>query len=562
MVSTEDLARLVRVTEEAQAQLVLVGDDHQLAPVGAGGLFRLLAADAVELESVRRFVEPWEAEASLRLRRGDPTVVARYAEHGRVTGGTRDEVITAALDAWESARARGESVVVLARDRATVEELNLAARARRRQAEDVGPAAVRLRAHGDAHAWAHGGVHGAFVGVGVGDEVVTAANDRRLVTPTGAWVRNGDRWVVSAVGNGGALQVESLADGGSVVLPPAYAASSVDLGYALTVHKAQGLTVDRSVAVLDETAAAEVAYVALTRGRLENRALVVSESGQRPEEVLASVVNRSGASASATQVLREELDRTDDLAVLVPQLEDVRARIDAEAGPDRTAALRTLRALATYEAEERRRQAAERRARWTPAEAQALAAGERQLVGLRRRRWRHRDHEATMRLANRVAQLRDLRDRAEEAGRMLSEPSSAGGGQLWNAEAAQRRREDWLRCHPEEGRCEAALAERVAARRRALAAVIEAEPPPHLVRLLGPPPTGGARRQEWLGLAERLEVHREQWRIAPGNLGRRPVRAEAAREWTVLSADLDRWTRPSQAVRRRRTLDRGLGLEW
>ncbi|MGH9166150.1 MAG: MobF family relaxase, partial [Acidimicrobiales bacterium] len=84
MVATSDLSRLVAAVEEAQAKLVLVGDHRQLGAVGAGGLFRLLVADtaAAELTDARRFVEPWEAAATLRLRRGDPTVADDYERHG------------------------------------------------------------------------------------------------------------------------------------------------------------------------------------------------------------------------------------------------------------------------------------------------------------------------------------------------------------------------------------------------------------------------------------------------------------------------------------------------
>ena len=70
MVSTRDLARLVLLVEAADAKLVLVGDHYQLGSVDAGGLFRLLAADAktAELTGIRRFADPWEADATRRLR--------------------------------------------------------------------------------------------------------------------------------------------------------------------------------------------------------------------------------------------------------------------------------------------------------------------------------------------------------------------------------------------------------------------------------------------------------------------------------------------------------------
>ena len=172
MVATKDLAALLTYVHRAEAKLVLVGDHLQLGAVGAGGLFRLLVADArtAELNTVRRFSEPWEAEATSRLRDKDPTVLDEYQGHGRVVGGSRAEAMDAAHRAWLDARAEGRSVVVMAPDHATVDQLALRARATRVAGGEVEEAGV---------------VAGSQV-VGVGDEVVTTMNDRRLVTSAGA----------------------------------------------------------------------------------------------------------------------------------------------------------------------------------------------------------------------------------------------------------------------------------------------------------------------------------------------------------------------------------------
>ena len=111
------------------------------------------------------------------------------------------------------------------------------------------------------------------------------------------------------------------------------------------------MTVDRCVAVLEPSSPAELVYVAMTRGRLGNRALVVCEGGDEhrrtapatPVEVLAGCVGRPGGERSATEVLRGELERSEDLAVLVPLLVQARAHIDAHAGPDRRPELLALR---------------------------------------------------------------------------------------------------------------------------------------------------------------------------------------------------------------------------
>ncbi len=205
MVASRDLARLVETVQRVHGKLVLVGDHRQLGAVEAGGLFRLLAADAwaTQLEGVRRFADVWEGPASLRLRAGDPGVVDLNASHGRIQAGTRADLLAAALDAWVAAREAGESVAVLAADHATVDLLGARARQVRVDAGEVEP----------------GGVDASGQIVGVGDEIVTCHNDRRLLTSRGAWVRNGDRWKVTARTLDGGLSIEHVGGRGRVHLP-------------------------------------------------------------------------------------------------------------------------------------------------------------------------------------------------------------------------------------------------------------------------------------------------------------------------------------------------------
>ena len=85
MVGTRDLAALARAAEDAQAKLVLVGDDRQLPEIQAGGAFRALAdtLGALELREVRRQHEPWDRGALDALRRGDvETFAAAYEAQG------------------------------------------------------------------------------------------------------------------------------------------------------------------------------------------------------------------------------------------------------------------------------------------------------------------------------------------------------------------------------------------------------------------------------------------------------------------------------------------------
>ncbi len=140
-------------------------------------------------------------------------------------------------------------MVVCAADHATVDELAMRARASRVAAGEVD---------------AEGAVAGNRV-VGVGDEVVTTRKDRRLVTSRGGWVRNGDRWQVLACHRDDSLLVEDLAGRGRVELPGDYVRDEVALAYAVTIHKAQGLTVDRSILLVDERTSGEGLYVGMSR---------------------------------------------------------------------------------------------------------------------------------------------------------------------------------------------------------------------------------------------------------------------------------------------------------
>ncbi len=304
MVSTRDLARLVLLADAADARIVLVGDHYQLGSVDAGGLFRLLAGDAktAELAGVRRFVDPWEAQATRRLRRGELSVIGEYSERGRVRSGDRDHVLDAAHYAWKQARDHGRSVVVMAADHDTVDRLAMRARAARVHSGEVEAAGITLGAHT----------------VGVGDEIVTTHNDRRLVTTTGAWVRNGDRWKIDQRSASGSLRLRLLDGRGTVTLPGSYVQEHVALAYAVTVHRSQGLTIDQAVLVVDRATSAEHLYVGMTRGRRHNLACVVTEPAgdehtrrpaPTPGEVLTNALRRTSAEKSATETLRDELEQ-------------------------------------------------------------------------------------------------------------------------------------------------------------------------------------------------------------------------------------------------------------
>jgi hypothetical protein len=225
--------------------------------------------------------------------------------------------------------------VVMAADHATVDEIAMCAHAARVAAGEV----------------EEGGTVVDKQVVGAGDEVVTTRNDRRLVTNAGAWVRNGDRWRVVARRADGSLLLGSLDGRGKVSVPGDYVRDNVALAYAVTVHKAQGLTTDEAVLVVDEATSAEHLYVGLTRGRQQNLACVVCEpvdDGHRrlpapsAHDVLTAALGRTGSRGSATEAFRAGLAHAAETGTMRAVLAEVLRRIDALAGPDRSQEIERL----------------------------------------------------------------------------------------------------------------------------------------------------------------------------------------------------------------------------
>ena len=187
------------------------------------------------------------------------TDIARaYRDHDRVEDHTDIDTV---INRWAAARSRGADVLLLAGRRDQVSALNRAARARLKAAGELEP--DRCILGGRPYA--------------IGDHVVTLRNDHHL------GVLNGTRGVITHVDDG-RLAIE-LYDGRQVAVPHAYAeAGWVDHGYALTIHKAQGVTADETITLADDTLAREHAYVALSRGRLSNRFIVAITDGFNEHE--------------------------------------------------------------------------------------------------------------------------------------------------------------------------------------------------------------------------------------------------------------------------------------
>lgn len=297
MVSTRDFDALVQIAAERGALVRVLGDDRQLSAVGAGGALRLIDREvgAVRLDELFRFKNEEEAAATLRLR--EPVTVGKdepfawYRENGRVAGGDGEAMTQKVFAAWQKDISDGKTSLMMGSSNESVSALNALAQAHRisTSGEQTGEGVI-LRpgsapGQGQATAFA-------------GDVIVTRRNDRRLSVFAGHdFVKNGDRWNVESVNEDGSLQVRHVEHGGTVKLPAEYVSQNVELGYALTVHRAQGATVDTAHALIDSRADRAGAYVGLSRGREENRLYVRLNEGEKLDEVLETVAARHDGEA-------------------------------------------------------------------------------------------------------------------------------------------------------------------------------------------------------------------------------------------------------------------------
>ncbi len=219
MASTGDLATVTRFALQRGASIRLIGDDRQLASVAAGGVLRDIktAVGAVTLTELIRFRDQAEGGASLALRTGDTAAIGFYVDRDRVHVGDLAAVTDHAYTAWTADRDAGLDTIMLAPTRDLVTGLNVRARDDR---------LVKLLQDGVDLGRQVALVDGSAASEG--DLVITRRNDRQLRMTASDWVKNGDRWSVSAVHDDGSLGVVHTHTGRRITLPRDYVAAHVD----------------------------------------------------------------------------------------------------------------------------------------------------------------------------------------------------------------------------------------------------------------------------------------------------------------------------------------------
>jgi len=253
MVGTRQLQRVLAEASGAGAKVVMVGDVQQLQAIEAGAAFRLLAErhGAAEIGEVRRQAESWMRDATRMFATGRTgEAVALYSQAGLVhAADSRDAARTALIDRWDTDRraAPTESRIILTHLNKEVAMLNQAARERLQVQGELGRDVTVQTERGERQ-------------FAENDRILFLKNEREL------GVKNGSLGTIERSGR------DTLAvrlDDGRKIEVDLKSYAHVDHGYAATVHKTQGMTVDRTHVLATPGMDAHSSYVALSRHRIE-----------------------------------------------------------------------------------------------------------------------------------------------------------------------------------------------------------------------------------------------------------------------------------------------------
>ncbi len=292
MIGSRQLARFVAEAKDKGAKVVLVGDAEQLQAIGAGSPFRALTReiDPASLQGIHRQKHDWQRQASMdfaggRTRRALEAYRAKGAIHfGRNDVDAKDALVQ---DYLEDMITNGDQVsrLALAHRRIDVREINEAIRHLRKACGELEGERTYKTARG-AREFAPG------------DRLLFTRNDRELDVKNGmiATVVQTERQYLT-------VELDTDEDTPVTVTIPVREYDAFDHGYATTIHKSQGATVDRSFVLASSTMDRHLAYVAMTRHRVE-AALYADRNEFRNFEQLDSSLSRARLKQSTLDFCR------------------------------------------------------------------------------------------------------------------------------------------------------------------------------------------------------------------------------------------------------------------
>ncbi len=536
MVGTRKLARLLDHANRAEAKTILVGDDRQLSSIDAGGGFRglRLRLGVSELTQNRRQQAEWEQEALELVRRFQvDQAVSLYREHDRVVlAETKDELSRGLLADWRTAFQDGRDVVILAHRREDVSQFNRACQQMRTDVGELDPdqrlqVADRSLAVGDRVVCGKNALKRLGVANGTRGTVVALNQEQRTLT-----IQIGDN--ADAAGRG-------AAEGETVTLPVSYldgksrpgAPRRVDLAYATTGHKSQGLTKWTSLPFVSGREDAQWLYVVLSRAKHLTRIYTVTGPEERPAELQEVPDNRRAPDGYERLAAAMGRDRAEQLAT------DTRRLVDLRAMPTRE-----LRA---------------ERDRLDEALNQAP---------------RDRHHEAdraAKRHAEREQHVRELKAAGVDGMELATAIKRAdqAGEQARQLRQHQQHRAAWLETHEDLINEQRAVRRELGWRHRADARALDLDPPADLVAAFGPMPTERKVQAAWRAAVGQVDGYRrgygiEQARSAKHEersareepAGAAPVEERENRQTRSTSDPAEQQRRPARHDRRARRDDR------
>ncbi len=252
MVSSRQMALFVEAVTKAGAKLVLVGDPEQLQPIEAGAAFRAIAdrIGYAELETIYRQREQWMRDASLDLARGNVgKAVDAYRANGRmISSELKADAVSNLITDWNRDYDPARLSLILAHLRRDVRMLNELARAKLIERGIIETGSTFKTADGDRN-------------FATGDQIVFLKNEASLGVKNGMLarvVKAGPGRIVAEIGEG---------DHRREIIVEQRFYNTVDHGYATTVHKAQGATVDQVKVLASLSLDRHLTYVAMTRHR-------------------------------------------------------------------------------------------------------------------------------------------------------------------------------------------------------------------------------------------------------------------------------------------------------
>jgi Ti-type conjugative transfer relaxase TraA len=251
MVGTRQMEHVLSHAADAGAKVVLIGDPQQLQSIEAGAAFRSIHQQhgGVEITEVRRQHEEWQRDATRHLATGRTgEAIAAYSDKGMVHAAeTREQALADLVGRWDRERiaAPDQSRIILTHTNAEVRDLNEAARDRMRAAGELGDDVRVIVERGERE-------------FASGDRIMFLRNERSLE------VKNGTLATVEQVDKG---HIAVRTDDGRSVSFDTKDYRDLDHGYAATIHKAQGMTVDRAHMLATPGMDRHASYVALSRHR-------------------------------------------------------------------------------------------------------------------------------------------------------------------------------------------------------------------------------------------------------------------------------------------------------